>query len=257
MSDGAWIFLSHSHKDFDQVVPLRNSLEEQGHHPLLFFLKCLDDDAEIDSLIEREIRARSWFVLCDSENARASRWVKEEIGIIRKLPEKTSITVNLDDDLDNQLKAIRDLTLRATVFLSYSRQDRPIAEKVTASLRADDFGVFFDLDSLSAGSDWQSNIEVALREAIERGAVVALLSRETLRSAWVEAELHTAFKLAGENRASIVPVFLQSPEIVLEDSSDELRRKLEAVQWVDLSADFGAGMRLLKQGLRALDYQFG
>jgi len=58
MTEGAWIFLFHSHKDFDKVSGVRNVLEGHGHHPLMFFLKCLGDDDEIDGLIRREISAR-------------------------------------------------------------------------------------------------------------------------------------------------------------------------------------------------------
>ena len=43
--NGAWIFMSHSHQDYDKVRALRNELEKQGHHPLMFFLKCLNDDS--------------------------------------------------------------------------------------------------------------------------------------------------------------------------------------------------------------------
>src|SRR2546430_8848168 len=124
MSEGAWIFLSHSHKDFDKVRGLRNELEMQGHHPLLFFLKCLNDDSEIDDLVRREIEARSWFILCDSQNSRSSRWVQEERKIIDALPSHTSATVNLDDSLFTQTSSISEITKRASVFLSYSHLDR-------------------------------------------------------------------------------------------------------------------------------------
>ena len=41
---GAWIFVSHSHRDLEKVRQIRNELEKRGHNPLLFFLKCLEDD---------------------------------------------------------------------------------------------------------------------------------------------------------------------------------------------------------------------
>ncbi len=43
-NSGAWIFVSPSHRDLEQVRQIRNELERRGHHPLLF-LKCLADDA--------------------------------------------------------------------------------------------------------------------------------------------------------------------------------------------------------------------
>lgn len=49
-----WVFLSHSNKDYEKVREVRNLLEEQNFRPLMFFLNCLNDDEEIDSLIKRE-----------------------------------------------------------------------------------------------------------------------------------------------------------------------------------------------------------
>ncbi len=98
MAEGAWIFLSHSNKDFDQVRELRSILEEKEHHPLMFFLKCLSDEDEIDDLIRREIEVRSWFILCDSENARNSAWVQQEIEIIKGYPEKTYCEFGLSNN---------------------------------------------------------------------------------------------------------------------------------------------------------------
>jgi hypothetical protein len=41
---GAWVFVSHSHRDLENVRPIRNELERRGHHPLLCFLKDLEDN---------------------------------------------------------------------------------------------------------------------------------------------------------------------------------------------------------------------
>ena len=79
----AWVFLSHSNKDFDKLVPVRNELEKRGYRPLLFFLKCLEDENEISDLIKREIDARERFILCESHNARDSKWVQKEVDYIR------------------------------------------------------------------------------------------------------------------------------------------------------------------------------
>jgi hypothetical protein len=92
MTEGAWIFLSHSHKDFEKVSEVRNVLEGHGHHPLMFFLKCLGDDDEIDGLIRREISARSWFILCESANT-ISKWVQAEVQIINLRPKPTQRSI--------------------------------------------------------------------------------------------------------------------------------------------------------------------
>jgi len=87
---GAWIFLSHSNKDFEKVREIRNELEKRGHKPIMFYLKCLENDnAILPELLRREIAAREWFILCDSPNAQASRYVRDEVELIKSMEGKT------------------------------------------------------------------------------------------------------------------------------------------------------------------------
>lgn len=73
------LFVSPSHRDLEQVLPIRNELERRGHNPLLFFLKCLDaDDARLPELSRDEIKVRERFILCNSPSARNSGWVRQE-----------------------------------------------------------------------------------------------------------------------------------------------------------------------------------
>ena len=91
----AWVFLSHSNKDFKKLVPVRNKLEKLGYRPLLFYLKCLDDHKEIIELIKREIDARERFILCQSRNSDESPWVQEEMDYIRSTGRPYEV-INLD-----------------------------------------------------------------------------------------------------------------------------------------------------------------
>ena len=93
---GGYIFLSHSHDDIEKVREIRNSLEKNGFEPLCFYLKCLDDDSEIEDLIKREIDAREWFVFVNSENSRRSKWVTLEREYIERTNKKKSKSNDLD-----------------------------------------------------------------------------------------------------------------------------------------------------------------
>ena len=126
MSNGGWIFISHSHQDISVVRKIRNQLEELGFEPLMFFLKCLSDDDEIETLIKREIDQREWFIYADSENARHSKWVTTEREYIETLEGKKIFTINLDDDLDKQLSEIKRISRQMKVFISYSHRDMEI-----------------------------------------------------------------------------------------------------------------------------------
>ena len=94
---GGSVFISHCHKDLPSVRMIRNRMEEEGFEPICFYLKCLTDESEIDSLIKREIDARDLFVFADSENSRKSSWVRRERAYIESSPNRKSYVVDLDD----------------------------------------------------------------------------------------------------------------------------------------------------------------
>lgn len=88
----------------------------------------------------------------------------------------------------------------ANVFISYASEDRPIAMLLSDMLKADGQKVFVD-QALVAGADYSQQIEKALADA---KAVVVLLSRNSNRSKWVEAELRSAL----QKGHVVIPVLL-------------------------------------------------
>ena len=84
-NEDIWVFLSHSNKDYEKVRIVRNLLEDQHFRPIMFFLCCMEDHKEeLDELIKKEIDSRTRFILCDSENARNSHYVRMEVDYIKK-----------------------------------------------------------------------------------------------------------------------------------------------------------------------------
>lgn len=98
-----WVFLSHSNKDYVKVREVRNLLEEQNFRPLMFFLNCLNEDDEIDSLIKREIDSRKRFILCDSPNAQSSKWVQKEVEYIQS-KQRYYYTLDLSESSEKYLR---------------------------------------------------------------------------------------------------------------------------------------------------------
>ena len=89
VSEGSWIFLSHSSADIEKVRAKRNEFEKLRQNPLAFHLKCLKTDTvegrkELEGLIKREIDSRDWFVFCESDAARKSQYVNMEKEYIIK-----------------------------------------------------------------------------------------------------------------------------------------------------------------------------
>ena len=112
----AWVFLSHSNKDFDKIKHLRNKLEDRHFKPLLFFLKCLDDDDEIFELVKREISVRDRFLLCKSNNAMASKWVEKEVEFIKSL-NRPYETIDIEASEEEIEKALERFDRRSTIYI--------------------------------------------------------------------------------------------------------------------------------------------
>ncbi|MGO8697048.1 MAG: toll/interleukin-1 receptor domain-containing protein [Limisphaerales bacterium] len=209
--EGGWVFVSHSHRDLDKVREIRNELERLGHNPLLFFLKCLeDDDAQLPQLIEKEIEARTWFILCDSTNAQASKWVQKEFELVKAMSDKKFEIIDLDKETKTELPKVTRLSKRATVFLSYVRSDSGVAGRIREVLRKHDFRIWFDSEALSPGIDWVPEIENAIQEVSQRGFVLVLLSPAAIESPWIRQEIDYAVRRTRESgRVNIISVIVR------------------------------------------------
>lgn len=85
----------------------------------------------------------------------------------------------------------------ATVFLSYSREDKPIARRIVAALEKNGVTVWWD-DLLQGGERFAETTESELGEA---EVVVVIWSKTSIRSHWVHDEASR-----GRDRNRLVPV---------------------------------------------------
>lgn len=207
-TEGGYIFLSHSHNDIEKVREIRNNLENEGFEPLCFYLKCLDDDSEIEDLIKREIDAREWFVFINSENARKSKWVTLEREYITRTDSKKIITVDLEDE-QSVSDAIHKISHNLRIFISYSAKDESLARRIKNRFQIKDYLVFFAPDSIPAGSDFVAVIANAIVDASKDGAVIVLLTPNSIQSEWVQREIG----FASHNGGKIIPVLVDDVEL--------------------------------------------
>ena len=187
MKDGGWTFISHSHKDIDKVRLIRNELEKRGFEPLIFYLKCLSDNDEIEDLIKREINERTWFIYVESENSKNSKWVQTERDYIKSLKDKKVFTIDISKDINEQLSQIELITRQMKVFISYSSKDLMIYNKIKSRLLQKDMLILSDLDSISV--NWVSAMNNAIIESSRDGFVLLILSKNSIKSKWVEYEI--------------------------------------------------------------------
>lgn len=116
------------------------------------------DDARLPELIRDEIKARTFFVLCNTRASRRSKWVRQEIELVKQVKKRereTVVVMNLERDLQTELPKLDRLSKRAIVFLSCARQDRKIAERIRRALQNHDYSVWFD-SVVRPGRDWSS-----------------------------------------------------------------------------------------------------
>jgi hypothetical protein len=82
-------------------------------------------------------------------------------------------------------------TARASCFVSYSSKDQRFAERLARDLIAEGFECFFAPDALPIGA----NTRTALDEAIaSHSTLVLVLSKDAVRSGWVEKEVLAALE---------------------------------------------------------------
>ena len=200
-AEGGYVFISHAHKDIRRIRGIRNILEKNGLEPICFYLRCLSDHDEIFDLIKREIDAREWFLLVDSENARKSTWVKTEVEYIRAKNKEKIVSVTLEDE-GSILPVLNKLSNSMRVFLSYSRPDISLAGQIADACLRRDLRVFFDVNDIRIGTDWADQITSALTEASEKGCVVSIISSNSAKSDYFFREQMLAMK----HSAFILPI---------------------------------------------------
>lgn len=194
-----FVFLSHSHLDYEKVRVVRDLLEKEGFRPLMFFLKCLEKDGYEEltrKLIKEEIDSRHRFILCNSENAQGSDWVQFEVEHIKKTNRPYEI-VDLDWPEEKIEEAIHRFKVRSTVFLSYSRRDLDLVRVVNDKLKLHDFKTFIDQDVINSNSDFVETITKGIDKAAKEGYVLAFLTENGIKSEWVLHEIMYAIKREG------------------------------------------------------------
>src|SRR5450432_1363299 len=127
-------------------------------------------------------------------------------------------------------------TPNAQLFISYSRSDRIAVDKLVADLRQRNYKLWMDVDEqgIEPGDDWQNKLVAEMSAA--RG-VIACVSPDFLTSPFCRAEIEQAQR----EGKPIYPVILRrlGPDHTLADF------KLDHLQFIDLAADYAAGLKRL------------
>lgn len=203
-TDNTYVFLSHSHYDFDKVCRLRNLLEAEGFKPLMFFLKAFENpkfEPMLKPILKEEIDKRDLFILCRSENSEMSDWVKfEEDHIKSKLVPYA--VIDLNGDIYAQIAIIKLYRRRISrkVFISYPPTLSPLVDGLTYALQANGFKTWLNYSLLI---NFQEQILKAIDKAAEEGYVLYLIDCDRYGEGQ-RRELHYAL----QKSALVIPVIV-------------------------------------------------
>src|SRR4051795_3804141 len=126
------------------------------------------------------------------------------------------------------------------VFLSYSRADQALVERVAQALHARGLRVFLDRWYLAPGRSWPE----ALEDALARCRAVAVLLGPDGLGPWQQREQYKAL-----DRQAREPAFPVIP-VVLPGTTDPALGFLGLNTWVDLRPDLERGLELLARAVR-------
>ena len=259
IEEGFWVFVSHSTKDFERVRLVRNALEDSGFRPILFYLKCLENETEVNDLLKREIDARKRFILCDSPNAQASKFVQSEVDYIRsknrmyEIIDISQIDMNSQDAETEVLELIKPFKRRTKIFINNDHKDSKISSIVKTTFEAEGFSVvdstsiFYDAwDNIPGGSaTWADDVDRLSRiffkseivSTLNEGYFVSLISTTSIKNDLQLFEIEQAFDIDSSRvfpviindvKLDVLPISLQKKNIlnVSEIQSDEEKAKV-------------------------------
>lgn len=254
-----YFFISHSHLDIEKVRIIRNIIEETFfYEPILFFLKCLSDDNELQSLIRREINERIWFVYCKSQNAENSRYVREERAYLQKLKDDgkkfNEVTIELDKfniwdkECYDYIREQIEYHIRKTKpFICYAMKDVEAASAIRDCLQYNGYSVWTSATAVSL-DDWGESVKSKIKEhSYKDGCILLLVSEKSVDSKYIKDEI----AYATSQNAFILPIICYDDAngAILQQQLTERYPQLKNMQYLtfDTTDPFKSAQKIFKQ----------
>jgi hypothetical protein len=111
------------------------------------------------------------------------------------------------------------------IFLSYAREDRPVADEIYTRLTRDGFSIWYDEKALRPGQDWELEISNAIQRS--RAFLTCLSTRSVSKRGVFQKELRKSLDVAQEvpeGEIFILPIRLDDCEVP---------KSLSRYQWCD------------------------
>lgn len=257
LSQGGYVFISHSHQDIQKVRQIRNAMEEAGFEPLCFYLKCLSDEDEIEGLIKREIDAREWFVYIDSPNSRASAWVAKERKYIESCGDKQIVTIDLETN--QSMKEVSDKLIHGLrICIVCAEKDRKLGEEIQHRFIEKDMQASIRVVSLPSAesiSETQAGCIVPLLDygGIQSEHLDGLFSKETKAVAKIIPIMVGEYSDSGSSEvlSSEFPALYRLENPDSSSGKDRIVRQIEA----DVTQDFKQAFKEAKSHNEVWSYE--
>ncbi|MBK6999471.1 MAG: TIR domain-containing protein [Rhodoferax sp.] len=114
------------------------------------------------------------------------------------------------------------------LFISYSRQDLVLAERIVGALQRRGFRVFLDSNDIDPGDNFVTKLSEEIRLAT---AIIPVISQKYSLSRWAQAELYQALT----TNKVVIPILISNDSIFSLD--DPLQRLLKDRQYVTIPSD--------------------
>ena len=218
-SKGCWIFISHSSKDIETVRLIRNEFERLGQNPLAFHLKCLNTETvegriELEDLIKREIKARDWFVYCESAEAKKSQYVQMEREYVEALKKKMIWRIDLSRPITEVLAQVRKIVTDIHLLVLYADCDKEFVEPLIEEFIKKDYCILTGND-IHEGGYLQEHVSQELMKSAAYGAALMILTSGSIHSEYVMQE----YMRAKSYNATIV-IFIFDDSISISEAMD-------------------------------------
>lgn len=112
------------------------------------------------------------------------------------------------------------------VFISYSRKDQLLADKVAASLEDAGLDAWYDKREIMPGENWAETISRGLKES---DAMVVLLTPHALESDLVRADIGFALSESAYEKR-LIPVLVGEPGDLPEDKIPWIFKHLKTIK---------------------------
>lgn len=147
--------------------------------------------------------------------------------------------------IEIKVSDITQLKETISVFISYAREDKEVAQKIYEDLKKNGAAPWIDLENLLPGQNWRIAISQAIKEC---DFFLAILSSKSVsKRGYVQKELKKALDILDEfppSRIFIIPV--------RKDECKPLHEKLQDLHWLDLFPSYNEGLKKILKSLESI-----